>query len=274
MIYVIGKRSNLSLSIKKRLQDVVLVSTNDIMRDDFYFDDSNENIFIFNNFQKATSLNDISMPYEYICNSITSTAIVLEKIKKTTIKKIIYSSSASVYGNNIYCKENDDLQVLSLHSSLKIANEKLIEKFCDSFGIDYTITRVFNMFGGNDNFSVISKIINCAKNGNEFTLVNNGNSIRDFIHVDDVSNVYESLIKTIGVKKLNIASGNGISIAQIVDFLKSHGVDIKTNVIFKEELKISTGCVELLSSVVDTKKFKSVYEFLKNEIVTLSLDKK
>ena len=107
MIYVIGKRSNLSLSIKKRLQDVVLVSTSDIMRDDFYFDDSNENIFIFNNFQKATSLNDISMPYGYICNSITSTAIVLEKIKKTTIKKIIYSSSASVYGNNIYCKEND-----------------------------------------------------------------------------------------------------------------------------------------------------------------------
>jgi nucleoside-diphosphate-sugar epimerase len=263
MIYIIGKRSNLSEALKNRLQSAILVSTAELLKDGFEFEPKEENTIIFNNFQKATHLNDISSPYGYISNAILSTAAALEKIKNAKISKIIYSSSASVYGSNIYCNEQDALQPLNLHSSLKLANEKLIEKFCVESGIDFTITRVFNMYGGNDHFSVISKLLNCVKTGDEFTLVNNGNAIRDFIHIDDVVDVYEKLLRHTNIKYLNVASGKGVSIGQMIDFLRMDGVDIKTKVIYKDELKVSTASTELLSSIADVESFKSVYEFMK-----------
>lgn len=46
------------------------------------------------------------------------------------------------------------------------------------------------MYGGNDNFSIISKIIKAYKNNEE---LNNGNAIRDFIHIEDVVDIYSKI---------------------------------------------------------------------------------
>lgn len=264
MIYIIGKRSNLSKALGKVLQEAVLVSIDEILSGSVKLD--NANAVIFNNFQKATLLNDISNPSKYINDSIVSTALALEAIKGCKVGKAIYTSSASVYGNNIYCKEEDALQPLSLHAALKVANEKLIEKFCTENGIDFTITRVFNLYGGDDQFSVISKLLNRAKDGGEFTLVNNGNAIRDFVHIDDVVATYLKLLEVKSPKYLNIASGKGVSIAQMIDFLKLCGVEINTKVIYKDELKISTASVEALFGIIDVESFASVYDFIKKAI--------
>lgn len=266
MVYIIGARSNLSTVLKGKIFDSTLIDTEAALVGDFDVNVNEENIIIFNNFQPATRLNDISSPQDYISNAVLSTACVLEKLKNAPIAKIIYSSSASVYGNNIYCKEQDTLQPLNLHSALKIANEKLIEKFCVESSIDFTIARVFNMYGGDDNFSVISKLLKSARQDFEFTLINNGNAIRDFIHVDDVANVYVKILNIKGIKHLNIASGKGVSIGQMIDFLKLCGVEIRTSVIFRDELRVSTACTELLSSIVDVNSFKSVYDFIKTAI--------
>lgn len=266
MIYIIGARSNLSTILKGKIFGSTLIATDTALSGDFDVNANEDNIIIFNNFQPATRLNDISSPQDYISNSVLSTACVLEKLKGTPVSKIIYSSSASVYGNNIYCKEQDMLQPLNLHSALKIANEKLIERFCTENGIDFTIARVFNMYGGDDSFSVISKLLKSARQGLGFTLVNNGNAIRDFIHVDDVANVYMEILNIKGINHLNIASGKGVSIGQMIDFLKLCGVEIKTDVVFRDELRVSAACTELLSSIVDVNSFKSVYDFIKTAI--------
>ena len=88
------------------------------------------------------------------------------------------------------------LMPLSLYSSLKITSEKLIEGFCSEMNIDYIIARVFNMYGGNDNFSVISKIINASLLKKTLHLVNNGTSVRDYIHINDVVNCYKLMLKS------------------------------------------------------------------------------
>ena len=161
------------ISSEKPVTDLEKVSLNEC----------NEINIIFNNFQKSTILYDLENPVEYMQRAIMTTAEVLSyfKKKKTSIKKIIYTSSSSVYGNNIFCTENDPLLPMSLPASLKITNEKMIEMFCHQNKIDYTICRLFNLYGGDDEFSIVSKIINAAKYNQKLTLYNNGNAIRDFI---------------------------------------------------------------------------------------------
>lgn len=265
---IIGKNSNLSNGLTTVLKSAVTISSRAFMEDMGVLKKyKNQNInLIFNNFQPATELNTLHNTEEYVTNSILVTAKVLDYFKDTKINKIIYTSSSSVYGNNILCNEKDELKPMNLHASLKVANEKLIEKYCSDNNIDYTITRIFNMYGRNDNFSIVSKIINAHKNNKVLTIVNNGNAIRDFIHIDDVVAVYVKLLESKNIPILNIGTGNGISIKTIIDYLKNNKIDILVDNITKSELKISTADNLLLMSLIDKKTFKEVQEFLKEEL--------
>lgn len=265
---IIGKSSNLSNALNAALKNTLRVSSRELMKDIKILEKyKNQNMnLIFNNFQPATELNTLCSAEEYVSNSILVTAKVLDYFKNTKINKIIYTSSSSVYGNNILCNEKDELKPINLHASLKVANEKLIEKYCSDNTIDYTITRIFNMYGGNDNFSIISKIIYAYKTNQELMIVNNGNAIRDFIHIDDVVAVYIKLLNIKNVKVMNIGTGYGSSIKNILDFLSNHAIHIKTNNIFRDELKTSTADIRLLDELLHKESFMKIEEYLKREL--------
>ena len=183
-VIIIGKNSNLTNKLSNKLLDFSILSSREILSSCKILNELKEQLdinIIFNNFQAAINLNKFDNLESYISNSIVVTSRILDFIKNNRIKvnKIIYTSSSSVYGNNILCKENDELKPMNLHASLKVSNEKLVEKFCMENSIDYTIARIFNMYGGDDNFSIISKIIKAYKNSEELNIVNNGNAIRD-----------------------------------------------------------------------------------------------
>jgi UDP-glucose 4-epimerase len=266
---IIGKNSNLSKNIASKLDNYYLISSRDILNDvDILLEYKSKVInIIFNNFQSAGKLNSLDSAEEYVTNSIVTTSIILDYFKNTHINKIIYTSSSSVYGNNILCKESDTLNPINLHASLKIANEKLIEKYSIKRNIDYTITRIFNMYGGNDNFSIVSKIIKSYKNNEEITIVNNGNAIRDFIHIDDVVFIYKLLLDKKDIKILNIGTGTGISIKNIIEFLANHNIIIQTQNIFKNELKSSTSNSEIVHQFIAKDDFKRIEDYLIKEFV-------
>lgn len=264
---IIGKASNLSQNLYPNIENSVLISSRTI-KDNIEvlssYRDSKINI-IFNNFQLSTQLNNLENSSDYITNAIFITSQVLDYFSKTDINKIIYTSSSSVYGNNILCGEKDEVKPLNLHSSLKIANEKLVEKFCSDKGVDFTITRIFNMYGGDDNFSIISKIIHAIKNEKEITIVNHGNAVRDFIHIDDVVKIYIKLLEK-NVKVINIGTGHGFSIKTLLDFLENKGKKIKVTNMTREELKISTADISLLNDLLGSLKFKDVEDYLTKEL--------
>lgn len=265
---IIGKNSNLSNTLSKKIDNCRLLSSREISNNITILNEFKEkkiNI-IFNNFQPASQLNELESAHEYITNAILITAKVLDSFKDTQINKIIYTSSSSVYGNNILCHEKDELKPMNLHASLKVANEKLIEKYCSDNKIDYTIARIFNMYGEHDNFSIISKIIKSYKTGQKLTIVNYGNAIRDFIHINDVVEVYVKLLNSKDTPILNIGTGNGISIKTILDYLKNSKIDISVDNITKNELKISTADNQLLINITGKKTFKEVQQFLKEEL--------
>ena len=270
-VFIIGKGSNLSSFLSKKIINSKLISSREILTNIEELNVLKDNLpinIIFNNFQPATKLNEFFNLENYVVNSILTTSKVLDFIKnnRIVVNKIIYTSSSSVYGNNILCNENDELKPMNLHASLKVANEKLVEKFCIENSIDYTIARIFNMYGGDDNFSIISKIIKAYKNNEELNIVNNGNAIRDFIHIEDVVDIYSKILDKKDIKILNIGSGNGSSIKNILDFLNNHNIKIKTKNIQREELKISTADISKLKELLKKNIFFEVEDYLKKEL--------
>ena len=270
-VFIMGKGSNLSSFLSKKIINSKLISSREILTNIEELNVLKDNLpinIIFNNFQPATKLNEFVNLENYVVNSILTTSKVLDFIKnnRIVVNKIIYTSSSSVYGNNILCNENDELKPMNLHASLKVANEKLVEKFCIENSVDYTISRIFNMYGGDDNFSIISKIIKAYKNNEELNIVNNGNAIRDFIHIEDVVDIYSKILDKKDIKILNIGSGNGSSIKNILDFLNNHNIKIKTKNIQREELKISTADISKLKELLKKDTFFEVEDYLKKEL--------
>ncbi len=269
---IIGKNSNLSKLLKRNIDNTYLISSQNIEEELNGLNLSKEKSIkiIFNNFQISTKLNDLSNPSEYIDRSIMTTANVLNyiKINNLSINKIIYTSSSSVYGNNELCLETDPLQPLSLHSSLKIANERLIETFATQNRIDYTITRIFNMYGGDDHFSIVSKIVNAYRENKTLNIFNNGEATRDFIHICDVVKVYKTILDRVNAPILNVGRGIEMSVKELLSFLKDNGINIKTKSKARNELKKSTANVsKLLTIMGGEEEFIKIKEFLLKEIL-------
>ena len=265
---IFGSRSNLSNQLKENINNSELISSEAVLNNKNYLEKfkSSENInIVINSFYPASRLNNFFEPEMYIRSSILTLAVVLEQIKKfqLNIGRVLYSSSASVYGINSLCHEGDVLMPLNLHSSLKISSEKLIEGFCIEMNIDYIIARIFNMYGGDDKFSVISKVINASLLKKTLHLVNNGVSVRDYIHINDVVSCYKLMLTSNAHGVINVASGKGESVKNILDFLKVEGVNkfsIKHHK--KLEVGISVANINKLSDIIDCNNFINILDYV------------
>jgi len=270
---IIGKRSNLSEHLQSAIDGAISVSVCNAEQTLATLDWSRTQSvnLILNQFQPASRLNDLRSPIEYIDNSILSTAKILNSIQahSTRINKIIYTSSSSVYGNNPSCSETDLPVPNSLHAILKLSNEKLLSHFCQDHSINLTIARVFNMYAGKDNFSIISKIIRAIEQRQNINLINQGSAIRDFIHIDDVINAYQQILL---VKQtdpiINIASGQGLSVAMILDYLEEQNIIFSTYNIKQDEIQTSVANNDRLLALIGQYNFRSVKDYVLNELRT------
>lgn len=267
-IIIIGRDSNLSIALKNKIPNCTLLSSRDIDKSLLSIVNNKDETFcfIFNNFYPSTHLNDNLDFNKYIKQAILNTASVLSFIShhNLNVQKIIYTSSSSVYGNNNLCSENDNPKPISLQGCLKLSNEKMIERFCMANDINFTIARIFNMFGGRDNFSVISKIENSYKEDSILNIINHGSGIRDYIYIGDVVNIYKALLsnQVTSSNIINIGTGAGISVAQILSELKGESIDIKVSNLESVEIKQSIANTNNLKKISNTKEFVNVVHYL------------
>jgi nucleoside-diphosphate-sugar epimerase len=270
---VVGSRSNLSEKISRKLNFVDLLSSNELTQSLCQLDNyKNKKInVVFNNFQPSSKLNSFKDPSKYIDISIHLTIKVLMYLININaeIKKVIYTSSSSVYGINSTLKVNESIKphATSIHGLLKNLNEKFLRQICNKNNINYTITRVFNMYGGNDNFSVVSKLCDCYNNNKVLTIFNKGESVRDFIHVDNVADIYVRLLSdnSINYPILNIGSGNGYSLSDLIQNLSKKGFFIKTKYNLSSEIKFSTANIDKLNCIINVAKFIDINDYLSDK---------
>ena len=269
---IIGERSNLSNGLSKRIKYSEVFSSASLSKSLLHlskFKQQKVNI-IFNNFQPSSELNSFLDPVKYVELSISLTIKVLMHLvkSKAQINQIIYTSSCSVYGNLIRTDNYSEVSPIGIPSSLKYLNEQFLREVCSSNGLNLTIARIFNMFGSNDNFSIISKIINCYKNKTLLNVSNDGQSIRDFIHISNVIDIYEKLLGEPRIKfdTIDIGTGQGKSLANILSQLSNNGYFIDTKNSTSNEIKFSQANVSEIQKIINISSFIDVNVFLINKL--------
>ena len=176
-----------------------------------------------------TSVNE-SIKYPKKCMKINVNGfekLILNLLKINSVKKIIYASSAAVYGNTL--KKNSEkstLKPLSPYALSKISNERSAKFYSKKSAIKFIGFRFFNIFGKNQNpngqySSVISKWVNLLKNNKKINIYGNGQTTRDFCHVNNVIYfILSSINKTLDKHEIfNLASGQSISLNKLAQIL-------------------------------------------------------
>ena len=164
---------------------------------------------------------------DFIKKSIFEVSKFLDILKKFKINHIIYSSSSSIY-NSINENDFTDQRNRKLYASTKYNVENLIKNFCYQNNIKLSIARIFNIFGEEEKFSIISKIINCYKSDKlTLKLINQGESIRDFIHINDVVDCYKQILKNKILGIVDVGSGFGVKIIDIINAIGKNSFKIK-----------------------------------------------
>lgn len=178
----------------------------------------------------AKSMIDIN---EYHDVNINGTFNMLLESKNNNIKKFIFASSSSVYGdnNNIEQSENDILSPLSMYAITKMIGEKYCKFFNEAFNLETISLRQFNVYGPRQNpngdyAAVIPKFIEKVKSNISPYIYGDGNQSRDFIFVEDIANF---ILKILLDKKIklngdvfNIASGKAIKINEVLENIKKN----------------------------------------------------
>ena len=265
-IIIIGKRSNLSNEINKYIENIILIPTVQIDKLEKILIKNEKCTIIYNTSCKSTLINELIDPklFSYYSFDHLSEFIKICLRNQSKINKIIYTSSSSVYGNNKFATEESSYEILNIYASLKLSSELLLKKYIYPSKIKLVITRIFNMYGGNDQFSIVSKILNALKKNKTLKIANGGESIRDFINIQDVVKIYKFLIFNEFSGIINISTGMGFSIREIID-LAQETYKKKLNVETKEvkEIKISIGSNKKLKEIVSFNKFITISDFYK-----------
>lgn len=158
-------------------------------------------------------------PRHYIRTHLLGTATVLAACRKHGVQRIVYISSAEVYGRPHVARvsETARLRPLSPYAAAKVAAEKLVEVFSRSFGLESVILRPFAIYGpGLSRDSLIGTLIRQTRRGDTVRL-RDLRPVRDFCYVADLADaiVRACGVPLPGVTILNVGSGRGTSVAQV-----------------------------------------------------------
>jgi len=163
----------------------------------------------------------IISPKDYLKSNYIGFFNIIELSRKHKIKKIIYASSSSVYGNskNFPLKENNKVNPNNFYGLSKKNNEEMASVYSRYYNINFIGLRLFTVYGewGRPDMSIF-KIIDSSFNKKVFYLNNFGNHDRDFTYIKDVSEIISKL-KFDNKKKheiFNICSNNPINLKKLL----------------------------------------------------------
>ena len=191
--------------------------------------------YIFHLAAMASVPLSVEQPVE--CNDINLNATVklLNASVKNNVKKIIFSSSSAVYGENknTPLKETEPMMPTSAYAASKASCELYLKSFHKSYGLKYTALRYFNVFGPrqdkNSQYSaVIPNFISALLEGNAPVIYGDGEQTRDFVYVGDIVNANILACKSNYNGVINVASGEKLTINRLYSIISDVlGTDIE-----------------------------------------------
>ena len=199
----------------------------------------------------------VERPLKYYDNNIKSTLVLLGEMNKYNVKKLVFSSSACVYGdsNKMPVKEEDKLLTTNPYGRTKLMIEDMLRdlyKSDNSWNI--SILRYFNPIGAHES-GIIGEESNDIPNnlmpyitkvalgelkelsvfGNDYNTLD-GSGVRDYIHVVDLAKGHikalEKLREECGLVTYNLGTGKGVSVLELVNiFSKVNNIEVPYKIV-------------------------------------------
>jgi len=208
----------------------------------------------------------VSIPLEYYHNNVTGTLILCEVMHKHHVKKIVFSSSATVYGDpeTVPIKEDFPLHATNPYGRTKLMIEEILRDLHvsdESWGI--ALLRYFNPVGAHESGDIgedpngipnnllpyisqvaVGKLPKLNVFGDNYPTPD-GTGVRDYIHVVDLAighlKALEKLENETGVLTYNLGTGQGYSVLDMVHaFEKASGKDIPYEIVDRRPGDIAT----------------------------------
>ncbi|OAD64307.1 epimerase [Pediococcus parvulus] len=187
----------------------------------------------------ASVADSVARPYETHQVNQEANIYILEIIRKyhLKIKKLLFSSSAAIYGRNpeLPKKENSSIEPLTPYAIDKFSTERFVIDCGKLYNIPTVAVRFFNVYGPRQNpkspySGVLSLISQSILHHSTFTLFGDGRQTRDFVFVQDVIQALILLTKKSDVEHevFNVGSGEHVSLLQVIrEYEKISGLSLK-----------------------------------------------
>ena len=205
-------------------------------------------------------INTETNPVKTLDTNMGGTRNVLEGCKVHGIKKVIFSSSSEVYGEptKIPINEKDKPIPITTYGIAKFAAEEYIKAYSRNFDLDYTIFRLFNVYGDEQAVDwVLPEFVSKATKDQDIIIHGDGSQIRCFCHVSDVANAFELALDNANGEIINVGNNSEpISIKELaLKIIKLTNSKSKLKFLPFEESKRNRN--EIMKRMPDIEKAKS-----------------
>ncbi|AYA77610.1 UDP-glucose 4-epimerase GalE [Bacillus sp. Y1] len=183
----------------------------------------------------------VNVPLSYYHNNITSTVILCKVMEKYGVKKLVFSSSATVYGipESVPIKENASLWAMNPYGRTKLMIEEILRDLYESNkSWSIALLRYFNPIGAHESGLIgedpngipnnlmpfitqvaVGKLKELSVFGNNYP-TKDGTGVRDYIHVVDLAKGHLKAVERVkernGIDAYNLGTGNGYSVIEMI----------------------------------------------------------
>lgn len=209
----------------------------------------------------------------HACNiNFTGTATVLECCKVNKVRRVIFSSTSSLYGkkNARPFIEYQFPDPLTPYSVAKLASENLCTVYSEIYGVDTATLRYFNVYGKREPelgeyATVVGLFLRQKSEGNPLTIVGDGLQKRDFTHVSDVvsANILSCMYEgNLNGEVFNIGTGKSHSILDIAKSISSNIIHIPERI---GEVRDTLACIDKAKKILNYKPKVDIMEYIKSQ---------
>jgi UDP-glucose 4-epimerase len=184
--------------------------------------------YVFHLAALTSVIQSMEEPETYIKTNIDGTFNLLEACRAADTKRLVFSSSASVYGDAQYLPvdENHPLNPKSPYAVTKLAAEKFLQAYFHAYGVPAVALRYFNIYGPRQDTSayanVISVYLRKFQAHQPVTVYGDGEQTRDLIYVQDAvaANLLAAVSPRAPGEVFNIATGEAPSINELIRIIR------------------------------------------------------
>jgi UDP-glucose 4-epimerase len=215
-----------------------------------------------------------AQPGVRVRNNTLATQAILEAVRRSKVKKLIYASSSSVYGETAQLPTPEDAATcpISPYGITKLDAENLCRVYYRSYGVPVVALRYFTVYGPRQRPDMaFFRFIESALRGTQLVVYGDGTAARDFTYVTDVVGATVKALESASPGEvLNVGSGNPVTVNEAISILKEllgRGIEVKYGEAQRGDVGSTHADIHKARSILGFAPSKSLREGLREQLV-------